>query len=408
MENKRYEMALHACRTVPYYRKKIEQNRVLLKDLENRRGWEELPLTEKNQIALMQDQLISEDFLGELVTGQLLRSHTSGSTGTYLDVYWNHADYTAALVPLWMERYRYAGIHTKDRVCVFNTTLKDQQEYQIVKSQMMISKQNLSREKLLMLYEKILEFDPVWFLVHPGIAAVFLQIVKENKLPIPSSLKYIELTGEMVLEGLKEELEKTFQCKVRCHYGTMEVNTIGVEENGIYRIFENSVYIEVIGRDGKVLQEGETGDIYVTSLHNRAMPVIRYGTGDQGRIVTGKDGRRGIELKRARKNDLLYISEGHQIPPDVLLGPVEQINQAMGLMIYQFRVVQQSLHSLLVKVVLDEEMYQHDFIRLYQELFTEEWKGGFDWKYEFYDTVQINQDTGKYGWFVNQITKEVK
>lgn len=372
MENKRYGIALHAFRTVPYYRKKIEQNPVLLKDLENRRGWEKLPLTEKNEIAFVQDQLISEDFLGELVTGQLLRSHTSGSTGTYLDVYWNHADYTAALVPLWMERYRYAGIHTKDRVCVFNTTLKDQQEYQIVKSQMMISKQNLSREKLLMLYEKILEFDPVWFLVHPGIAAVFLQIVKENKLPIPSSLKYIELTGEMVLEGLKEELEKTFQCKVRCHYGTMEVNTIGVEENGIYRIFENSVYIEVIGRDGKALQEGETGDIYVTSLHNRAMPVIRYGTGDQGRIVTGKDGRRGIELKRARKNDLLYISEGHQIPPDVLLGPVEQINQAMGLMIYQFRVVQQSLHSLLVKVVLDEEMYQHDFIRLYQELFTEE------------------------------------
>lgn len=42
MENKRYEMALHACRTVPYYRKKIEQNPVLLKDLENRRGWEKL------------------------------------------------------------------------------------------------------------------------------------------------------------------------------------------------------------------------------------------------------------------------------------------------------------------------------------------------------------------------------
>ncbi len=213
MENKRYEMALHACRTVPYYRKKIEQNRVLLKDLENRRGWEELPLTEKNQIAFMQDQLISEDFLGELVTGQLLRSHTSGSTGTYLDAYWNHADYTASLVPLWMERYKYAGVHTKDRVCIFNTTLKDQQEYQIVNSQMMISKQNLSREKLLMIYEKILEFDPVWFLVHPGIAAVFLQIVKENKLSIPSSLKYIELTGEMVLEGFKEELGKPSNVK---------------------------------------------------------------------------------------------------------------------------------------------------------------------------------------------------
>lgn len=403
MEKKRYEMAYHAYTTVPYYKRKLKQDPELLKDIEQRKGWEKLPLTEKNQITLIQDQLISENYLGEMVTGRLIRSHTSGSTGTYLDVYWNRADYATALVPLWIERYKYAGVHTKDRVCVFNTTLKDQQEYRIVQSQMMISKQNLTKERLLSVYEKILEFDPVWFLIHPGIASMLLQIVKENKLPIPSNLKYIELTGEMVLEGLKEEMQKTFRCKVRCHYGTMEVNTIGIEDEGVYRVFQNSVYVEVIDADGNLARDGQYGDIYVTSLHNKAMPVIRYGTGDKGKVILSNDGKQQIELKQARKNDFVDIPSGYQIPPDVLLGPVEAINQAMGLMVYQFQVVQQSHNSLVIKVVLDSEMSESEFIRLYQELFIENWKEEFEWKYEFYKTVQINQDTGKCGWFINQI-----
>lgn len=253
------------------------------------------------------------------------------------------------------------------------------------------------------MYEKILEFDPVWFLIHPGIAGMLLQIVKENKLPIPSNLKYIELTGEMVLEGLKEEMRKTFRCKARCHYGTMEVNTIGIEDEGSYRVFQNSVYVEVIDADGNLARDGEYGDIYVTSLHNKAMPIIRYGTGDRGKVVPGNDGKQRIELRQARKNDLLDIPSGYQIPPDVLLGPVEMINQAMGLMVYQFQVVQQSHNSLVIKVVLDSEMSESEFMRLYQELFIESWKEEFEWKYEFYKTVQINQDTGKCGWFINQI-----
>lgn len=401
MEKRRYAMVRHAYRTVPYYRKKFEQNFKLFSDIERDEGWESLPLTEKAEITMEQEQLISQEYLGAMITGHLIRSHTSGSTGTYLDVYWNQTDYTASLVPLWMERYKYAGIHTKDRVCIFNTTLKNHQEYQIRQNQMLISKQNLTTEKLVFLFEAIYDFNPVWFLLHPGIAMMLLQSVKGGRLSVPTSLKYIELTGEMVLEGLKTELEQIFRCKVRCHYGTMEVNTIGVEEKGRYRVFQNSTYVEVIDSHGKVMPDGEYGNIYVTSLHNKVMPIIRYGLGDIGRIITDCNGEQRIELKQARKNDMLLLTDGRHIPPDVFLGPIEKINQAMGLMIYQFQVVQQNFNSLVLKVVLDPEMGKEEFVGLYQELFNESWKYEFDWKYEFNKTIQLNQTTGKYGWFVN-------
>ena len=71
------------------------------------------------------------------------------------------------------------------------------------------------------------EFNPLWLLVHPGIAQMILQMVKEEHLPILPNVKYIELTGEMVPAGLKQSLEKVFSCQVGSHYGTMEVGTIG-------------------------------------------------------------------------------------------------------------------------------------------------------------------------------------
>lgn len=394
--NYRYEMAKHAYKTVPYYRELAEENPQIIKWIENGE-WEKIPLIEKNKIVLKQDKLISDDYLGELVMGRLNRSHTSGSTGTYLDVYWNNADMSASLLPLWMERYRYAGVRTRDRVCLFNTGLEE--DYKTKRNKMILSKQRLTREKLQYLYEKMREFQPVWMLLHPGIAEMLLQMVKEGESkPIPG-LRYIELTGEMVLEGLIPELEKTFGCKVRCHYGTMEVSTIGYQKGKNYKLFPNSTYVEILDKEGNLVNDGEYGNIYVTSLHNRAMPFIRYGIGDIGRVVSRNNETIELELKQARKNDLLELPDGSKIPPDALLEPVERINGAMERVVYQFQVFQQSRNSLLIKVVLDPEVEGGKFEQWYWELFRENWKEEFSWEFQYENEVQVNQVTGKSGWF---------
>lgn len=400
MNQRLYEIAYHAYTTVPYYKNLIKDKPEILENIRSSRRWEQLPVIEKNNIVLCQDKLVSDDYLGELVMGRLIRSHTSGSTGTYLDIYWSEADRSASLLPLWMERYRYAGVRTRDHVCLFNTALEE--DYQIKSNKMILSKQRLTRKKLQYLYEKMREFQPVWMLLHPGIAEMLLQMVKEGESnPIPC-LRYIELTGEMVLEGLIPELEKTFGCKVRCHYGTMEVSTIGYQKGKNYKLFPNSTYVEILDKEGNLVNDGEYGNIYVTSLHNRAMPFIRYGIGDIGRVVSRKNETIELELKQARKNDLLELPDGSKIPPDALLEPVERINGAMERVVYQFQVFQQSRNSLLIKVVLDPEVEGGKFEQWYWELFREDWKEEFSWGFQYENEVQVNQATGKSGWFFSQ------
>ena len=398
--NRRFEMARHAYTTVPFYRELAEKEPQILMWIESGQ-WEKLPLVEKNQIVLQQDKFISDDYLGELVMGRLNRTHTSGSTGTYLDVYWSKTDMSAALLPLWMERFRQAGVRTNDKVCLFNTTL--QEDYQINGNKMLISKQKLNREKLIRIYQKMEEFNPSWLLVHPGIAQMILQMVKEEQLPILPNVKYIELTGEMVPAGLKQSLEKVFSCQVRSHYGTMEVGTIGYEYQETYQLFNQSTYVEIIDKNGQLVNDGEYGEVYVTSLHNHAMPFVRYGIGDVGRIVMRDITKTRLELKHARKNDLLMMPDGSSKLPDVLLGPVEQINQCMERMIYQFQVFQQTTDSLLINVVLDNDMEGGEFEKLYQKLFEEEWKEEFKWKFQYSNEVQVNQETGKSGWFFSRV-----
>ena len=155
------EMAKYAYKAVPYYRGLAEENPLIMTWIE-KGEWEKLPLIEKNEIVLKQDKFMSDDYLGELVMGRLSRSHTSGSTGTYLDVYWSKSDLSASLLPLWMERYRQAGVRTNDRVCLFNTTL--QEEYQIKGNKMIVSKQQLDRKKMIKMYKKMKKITHEWFL----------------------------------------------------------------------------------------------------------------------------------------------------------------------------------------------------------------------------------------------------
>ena len=43
------------------------------------------------------------------------------------------------------------------------------------------------------------------------------------------------------------------------------------------------------------------------------------------------------------------------------------------------------------------------FEKLYQKLFEEEWKEEFKWKFQYSKEVQVNQETGKSGWFFSQV-----
>lgn len=401
--NRRWEIARYAYENVALYRERCEKNSDIKKMLELEK-WESIPLVEKRDIVFSGSKAISDEYIGQYALGKLLKTHTSGTAGISVDTYWTKQDYYCSLLPLWIQRWKNAGIHPKDKVCFFNTVLLDNKNYLFEKNTLIISKSNMTRERLRKSYELMRKFEPKWLLLHPSMAMMLCEIVEKEKLPAIPTLVYMELTGEMFLESQRVRLEKLFSCIVKSHYGAMEVNSMGYEEEkGKYRLFETAAYVEILDDNGKVLKNGEEGNIYVTSLHNYAMPFIRYGIGDCGKIVTECDGgkkSRILQLSDTRKNDLFYLEEGAGIPPDGLLKPVDIINSMEDYAVYQFRAVQVEYRTIEIYAILNGDFDKQSFMNHYMKLLEPAFSKGIQYRFIFQDEDMFpDKITGKLGWF---------
>lgn len=401
----RWNMAEYAYENVPFYREKLQSMGISWDKLIENGDWGILPVVEKNEIVEDAGRMISEEYMAEVALERFIHTHTSGSTGTFLDVYWRKEDMLHALIPLWVERWRAAEIRTASRVCEFNTTLADDKYYDIVGNQMIVSKDRLSADDFEKTYELIRDFKPEWMILHPAIAMMLLEEMKKRNLPALESLRYIELTGEMAFEGLKKEIENQWGCVVKMHYGTMEVQSIGYEEGGRYRLFEASTYVEVLDEQGQELAEGESGNLYVTSLHNHVMPFIRYGIGDIGYIQTERQEDRLVRflvLEKAKKNDWIVLEGDRRVPADVLLKPIETVNGYYQNVIYQFQAVQKSVSQIEIQIVMDEEFGREKLMRIYEKVIQNTVVRDMNFSFAFSSCIYPQRKTGKICWFVNE------
>ncbi len=91
--------------------------------------------------------------------------------------------------------------------------------------------------------------------------------------------------AERLLPGDRADLEEAFGPTVFDTYGCREVMMIAAEceaHDGLHVSMENLVVEVVVTENGtqRPAREGETGEVVLTDLHNRAMPFIRYANGD--------------------------------------------------------------------------------------------------------------------------------
>lgn len=125
----------------------------------------------------------------------------------------------------------------------------------------------------------VLRCDPVY-------AAALARALEREGLPVPR-VPAIWTTFEYCSTLQRRILEKAFGAQVTEYYGGTDIG--GSEaafrcENGRYHVWEDSYALEFV-RDGRPVADGELGEILVTSLRNKLMPVIRYKIGDLGRPV---------------------------------------------------------------------------------------------------------------------------
>jgi phenylacetate-CoA ligase len=127
-------------------------------------------------------------------------------------------------------------------------------------------------------------------------------------------------------ESMRKRIETLTGIRAYDIYGLSEIIGPGVaieceQQNGLH-IFEDHFYPEIIDPEtGRVLEDGEEGELVLTTLSKRAMPMIRYRTRDITALIPGRCGC-GRSLRRMRRigrrsDDMLIIRGVNVFPSQV-------------------------------------------------------------------------------------------
>ncbi len=132
--------------------------------------------------------------------------------------------------------------------------------------------------------------------------------------------------AEPFSDNFRSDLEKKFDYKVLDVYGLTETMGPGVaiecwEQDGLH-LAEDHFFAEIIDpATGKVLPDGEWGELVLTSVDREAVPVVRYRTRDITRIIPGECacGRthRRIDRLHGRTDDMLIIRGVNVFPSQI-------------------------------------------------------------------------------------------
>jgi phenylacetate-CoA ligase len=171
----------------------------------------------------------------------------------------------------------------------------------------------------------IADFKPSIIMVTPSyMLAIAEEMQRQGLDPRDSSLEIGIFGAEPWTPAMRAAIEARMDIDAIDIYGLSEVIGPGVAQECIetkdgLTVWEDHFYPEIVDPDtGRVLPDGEQGELVFTSLTKEAMPVIRYRTRDLTRLLppTARSMRR-IEKITGRSDDMLIIRGVNVFPTQV-------------------------------------------------------------------------------------------
>ncbi len=169
------------------------------------------------------------------------------------------------------------------------------------------------------------DFKPDVIFVTPSyLLAILDEFHAQGVDPRTSSLKIAMCGAEPWTNAMRAEIEQVFDMHAIDVYGLSEVIGPGVsceciESKDGPHIWEDHFYPETIDpATGKVLPDGEAGELVFTTLTREAMPVIRYRTRDLSRLLPGTArSMRRMEKVTGRSDDMMIVRGVNVFPSQI-------------------------------------------------------------------------------------------
>jgi phenylacetate-CoA ligase len=319
-ETKLREMVRHAYETVPYYREVMDERRLKPADILTIQDLTKLPVLHKEDVRSAGTRLLSSAFKRK----ELTTVATSASTGTPLTVYWdrsiaimNHACY--------MRMRRWTGVPQGTPIAMMQgkPTVPPTQKkppfwrYNPAWNQVRLSTLHMSDENLPYYMDELRRFGAKSLETYPSAAYILARFLEDKDDYLP--LTCVITTGEPLLSEQRRVIEERFQTRVFDAYGQAErvVFSTECEEHDGLHLYDEYGITEVVDSDGHPVPTGTTGLLVGTSLHNRAMPLLRYACGDIGAVSDRRCacGRSLAMLDglASRANDVVVLPDGRMM-----------------------------------------------------------------------------------------------
>lgn len=151
-------------------------------------------------------------------------------------------------------------------------------------------------------------------------------LIEEGEDPRSMPLRIACVGAEPYTEETRRRIERMFDMKVYNSYGLSEMNGPGVafecqEQNGLH-LWEDAYLLEIIDPEtGKLVPDGEVGELVLTTLCRHGMPILRYRTRDLTRIIPGDCpcGRKHRRIDRilGRSDDMIIVKGVNIYPMQV-------------------------------------------------------------------------------------------
>jgi phenylacetate-CoA ligase len=169
------------------------------------------------------------------------------------------------------------------------------------------------------------DFRPEIIMVTPSYMLAILDEYRAKGLDPRKSPIQIGIFGaEPWTNSMREEIQDAFDMDAVDIYGLSEVMGPGVAnecvetKDGLH-VWEDHFYPEIIDPEtGRVLPDGEKGELVFTSLTKEAFPIIRYRTRDLTRLLPGTArSMRRMEKVTGRSDDMMIIRGVNVFPTQI-------------------------------------------------------------------------------------------
>jgi phenylacetate-CoA ligase len=305
-----------------------------------------LPVLTKQDVVEQRDAMLA----GGPGQAGLKLGYTGGSTGKPLAYYYTD-EKTEHMRAGMMRSYRWAGWHPGDRVLNFWGARQDIRKpckpgdrlRRYVAAEQTLGAYEFNEADLLNWARSIQSWRPTLLQGYASILAELASFVKRKNMRMPSGIRGVFSTAEVLYDWQRAVIESAFSGTVFNQYGSREVPNIGLQcAHGNFHIFSDLVKLESVPVDGE-------HRLLVTSLTNCVMPMIRYELGDLGRLKAGSCSCGSpfplMELDVCRKNDLIVTPAGRKIYPAYF---VHLLDGHRG--VEQFQFVQTTAGSIMLRL----------------------------------------------------------